>query len=101
MPTFWQHAEGVWILKEENTSGIKQFRIVSLLSVECSRFSPYRFLMKNTYIDTSVQKGGVPRIPGYVEHSGMITQLIRVARESKGDLVVLWLDLANAYGLIG
>ena len=27
-------------------------------------------------------------------------QLIREAREGKGDLVVLWLDLVNAYGYI-
>lgn len=56
--------------------------------------------MKNTYINTSVQKGGVPGIPGCIEHSGMITQLICEARESKGDLAVLWLNLANAYGSI-
>ena len=30
----------------------------------------------------------------------MVTQLLREARESKGDLVVLWLDLANAYGSV-
>ena len=30
----------------------------------------------------------------------MVTQLVREARESKGDLVVLWLDLKNAYGSI-
>lgn len=45
------------------------------------------FLLKNNYIDTSMQKGGTPGMP--------VTQLIREA-----DLVVLWLDLANAYGSI-
>lgn len=30
----------------------------------------------------------------------MVTQLIREARENKGDLAVLWLDLTNAYGSI-
>ncbi len=30
----------------------------------------------------------------------MVTQLIREARENKGNLSVLWLDLANAYGSI-
>lgn len=42
------------------------------------------FLLKN--IDTSMQNEGVPGIPG--------------CREGKGDLNVLWLDLANAYGSI-
>ena len=31
---------------------------------------------------------------------GVVTQLIREARENKGDLAVLWLDLANTYGSI-
>lgn len=39
-------------------------------------------------------------MPGCLEHTGAVTQLIREAREGKGDLVVLWLDLANAYGSI-
>ncbi|XP_069105862.1 uncharacterized protein [Argopecten irradians] len=33
-----------------------------------------------------------------VEHTNVLTQIIREAREIKGDLAVLWLDLANAYG---
>lgn len=51
-------------------------------------------------MDTSVQKGGVPGVPACLEHSGVVTQLIREAREGKGDLAVLWLDLANVYGSI-
>lgn len=58
------------------------------------------FLLRNGYVDTSVQKGGVPRVPGCIEHTEVVTQLIREARENKGDLAVLWLDLANAYGSI-
>lgn len=54
----------------------------------------------NTYIDTTVQKGGVPGVPGCIEHTGVVTQLIRETRESRGDLAVLWMDLANAYGSI-
>lgn len=36
-------------------------------------------------------------MPGSVEHTGVVTQLIREARENKGNLSVLWLDLANAF----
>ena len=39
-------------------------------------------------------------MPGCLEHTGVVTQLIREARENKGNLAVLWLDLANAYGSI-
>lgn len=54
------------------------------------------FLLKNSYIDTSVQKGGIPGVPGCLKHTGVVTQL-RKARDGKGDLTILWLDLANAY----
>jgi hypothetical protein len=102
----WRFAEGVWIPKEENAKNIEQFRTISLLSVEGKIFFAIlsrrltEFLLKNEYIDTSVQKGGIPKVPGCLEHTGVVTQLIREAREGKGDLAVLWLDLTNAYGSI-
>lgn len=77
----WRHAEGVWIPKEESSSTIEQFRVISLLSVEGKIFFSIlarrltEFLLSNTYIDTSVQKGGVPKMPGCVEHTGVVTQL--------------------------
>lgn len=33
-----------------------------------------------------------------LEHTNVVTQVLREARKNKGDLMVLWLDLANAYG---
>ncbi|KAK0150652.1 hypothetical protein N1851_008245 [Merluccius polli] len=102
----WRFAEGVWIPKEENAKNIEQFRTISLLSVEGKIFFAIlsrrltEFLLKNEYIDTAVQKGGIPKVPGCLEHTGVVTQLIREAREGKGDLAVLWLDLTNAYGSI-
>lgn len=56
------------------------------------------FLLKNHYIDTSVQKGGIPGVPGCLEYTGVVTQLLRDAMENRGDLSVLWLDPANTYG---
>lgn len=58
------------------------------------------YRIKNKEIDTAMQKGGVPQVPGCLEHTGVITQLIREAREGRGDFAVFWLDLANAYGSI-
>lgn len=52
----WRYAEGVWIPKEKNSSTIEQF------------------LLRNEYIDTSVQKGGVPRVLGCIEHTGVVIQ---------------------------
>jgi hypothetical protein len=58
------------------------------------------FMLANKYIDISVQKGGIPGVSGCIEHTSVLTQIIREAKENKGNLVVLWLDLANAYGSI-
>ncbi|KAJ8014696.1 hypothetical protein DPEC_G00018330 [Dallia pectoralis] len=102
----WRFAEGVWIPKEEESKTIDQFKIISLLSVEGKIFFSIvarrltDYLLRNSYIDTSLQKGGITKVPGCLEHTGVGTQLIREARENKGDLVALWLDLTNAYGSI-
>lgn len=85
------HAEGAWIPKGEESSNIRQFHVISLLSVEGKIFFMIMaqrltdFLLKNVYIDTSVQKGGVPGVPGCLQHTGVVTQLIREARENRED----------------
>ncbi len=35
-----------------------------------------------------------------LEHTGVVSQLIREAKKTRGDLAVLWMDLTNAYGSI-
>ena len=37
---------------------------------------------------------------GVIEHTGVITQLLKEAKTNKGDMAVLWLDLKKAYGSI-
>ena len=79
---------------------------VSLLNVEGKLFFALKserimdFVLANEYIDTSIQKGGVPGISGCLEHTTIISQLIREAKKEKKSLVVTWLDIANAYGSI-
>ncbi|XP_069125457.1 uncharacterized protein [Argopecten irradians] len=58
------------------------------------------YMTENQYIDASVQKLGIPGFSGCVEHTSIITQLIREAKINKKDLIVIWLDLAYAYGTI-
>ena len=99
-------ADGVYIPKEANSSQINEFRPISLLNVEgkiffsvmASRLTKY--LTENGYIDMSVQKGGIPEVPGCVEHASMIWETIQRAKSQKLDLDVVWLDLANAYGSV-
>lgn len=74
----WRFAEGVWIPKEEESKTIDQFRTISLLSVEGKIFFSIvarrltDYLLRNSYIDTSVQKGGIPKVPGCLAHTGVV-----------------------------
>ena len=79
----------MWIPKEENSTQLDQFRIISLLCVEAKIFLSTILKRLCTYLEqnrTSVQKGSVSGIPGCLEHNGVVTQKIREAREKKGNL---------------
>ena len=106
VPEEWCLADGVWIPKEQNSVGTGSFRPISLLNVEGKIFFGVfakrltTFLLANGYIDTSVQKAGIPGFPGCLEHGQMIWNSLMTAKRLKQDLHVVWLDLANAYGSV-
>ena len=106
IPQDWCVANGIWIPKETNAKGIENFRPISLLNVEGKIFFGViakrmtDFLIGNRYIDTSVQKAGIPGFPGCLEHSQMIWNSISLAKRNKTEMHVIWLDLANAYGSV-
>ena len=99
-------ADGIYIPKVQDAVGIGNFRPISLLNVEGKIYFGViarrltNFLMGNNYIDTSVQKAGIPGFPGCLEHCQMIWRAIREAKLNNKDLQVVWLDLANAYGAV-
>ena len=106
IPDEWTKAEGCFVPKEANSSTINQFRTISLLDVEGKIYFSIlakrmtSFMINNNYIDTSTQKGGVGGFPGCWEHNSMITQLLKEAKEKRGNITLVWLDLANAYGSV-
>ncbi|XP_035683116.1 uncharacterized protein LOC118420431 [Branchiostoma floridae] len=106
VPQEWKKAEGVFCPKQEKAVNIEQFRTISLLSVEAKIFFAIvakrllEYMMSNDYIDTSIQKGGVPGCSGCLEHTSILSQLIQEAKSGKKDLAVVWLDLENAYGSV-
>ena len=106
VPRAWRRAGGVFIPKEKDSTSISQFRPISLLNVEgkiffsiiAQRLSTY--LLKNCFIDTSIQKAGIPGFPGCLEHINVIWQQIQSAKKERKELHVTFLDLANAYGSV-
>lgn len=79
----WRQVDRVWIPKEENSTKLKQFRSISLLSMEGKIFFSVlsrrmtEYLLKNAYIENSVQKRGIPGVSRCLEHTGVVTLLIR------------------------
>jgi len=106
IPDSWKRAEGCFTPKEKESRTVKQFRTISLLSVECKIFFAVMakklttYLTGNNYVDTSSQKGAIPGFSGCIEHTSVLSQIMREAKTEEGDLSVVWLDLANAYGNI-
>ena len=106
MSESWRKAEGIFIPKEDGATLVEKHRTISLLNVEGKLYFALRadrlvaYALANKYIDTSIQKGGVPSVSGCMEHTAILSQLIREAKTEKKGLVVVWLDIANAYGSI-
>ncbi|XP_035826308.1 uncharacterized protein LOC106012167 [Aplysia californica] len=102
----WCRAEGVYLPKEQNAKEIGQFRPISIINVTCKIFMgilakrTVAYLQSNGYVDETVQKAGVPGIPGCIEHAFTIWDTIQEAKKNKESLNVVWLDLANAYGSV-
>ena len=103
----WGLANGIHIPKEKDSKEIDQFRPISLLNVEGKIFFGViakrmtDFLLKNGFVNTSIQKAGVPGFPGCIEHTAMLWDRIKTAKTEKiPELHVIWLDLANAYGSV-
>ena len=102
----WGLADGIHIPKEKDSRKIEQFRPISLLNVEGKIFFGViakrmtRFMINNGYVNTSIQKAGVPGFPDCIEHTTMSWDQIKTVKNDKTELYVIWLDLENAHGSV-
>ena len=62
----------------------------------CSIFSVVVYFPFNT----SIQKGCMEKVPGCWEHMSMVWSALNEASSTKGNVAIIWLDIANAYGSI-
>ena len=109
VPIQWRHAKEIYIPKNKTPSAnnIKDFRPVALLNVEgkvffslISRRLEAHIISNNKFVNTSIQKGCMDKVPGCWEHMSMVWSALKEARLNKKDLSTVWLDIANAYGSI-
>ena len=66
------------------------------LAVIAKRITSYA--VNNGYVDTTIQKGGIPKVRGCIEHFGSLWEVVKDAKLKRKNLTSVWLDLANAYG---
>ena len=67
----WVMAKGIYLPKKEKSETLGQFRPISLLNIAgkiMSGIIAKRIIRNNGYVEESVQKTGIPQIPGCVEH---------------------------------
>ena len=57
-------------------------------------------LNSNDCINTTMQKGGLKHMSGCIENTATIWDRMKESREARGNVSVVWLDLANAYGAV-
>ena len=68
-------AEGIYLPKEKKSQTLGQFRSISLLNIDGKIMFGIlakriiSFVRNNGYVDESVQKAGIPQVPGCVEHT--------------------------------
>lgn len=90
-----------------NSSSLDQFQEISLLDVEgrifysviAKRLTIY--LLANKYVDTSVQKRGVPGCLGCLKHTSIMSQVIKKAKTNNSTLSVVWPNLAKVFKISG
>ena len=108
-PLQWRISNGIHIPKVDSPSPkvMDHFRQIALMNVEGKLFWSlvahrlYQHLVEqNKLINTSSQKGSIRKMAGVWEHISMVWSALKDARLRKKSLVVIWLDLANAYGSV-
>ena len=109
IPIQWRIASEAYIPKVNppNSSSITDFRPIALLNVEgklffslISKRLEQHIIHNNKFVDVSVQKGCMAKVPGCWEHMSMVWNDLKMAKQNKSSLTAVWLDIANAYGSV-
>ena len=58
----------------------------------------FSFVLTNKYIECDIQKGFWSGLSGTVEHTELLTHILKNAKKKQRQLVVTLFDLKNAFG---
>ena len=109
VPVQWRIASEVYIHKVNppNATQIEDFRPIALLNVEGKLFFSLiskrmedHIIKKNKFINTSIQKGCMEKVPGCWEHMSIVWNELNKTKVSNSNIAAVWLDISNAYGSV-
>ena len=106
IPADWAMAYIILLSKSEDLSHVSEFRPIAITCVAGKIFFSVLsdrlqvFLLRNCYISKEIQKGFLAGMPGCLEHTFALLEALRDAKDSYRQIVIAWLDLANAYSSV-
>jgi hypothetical protein len=106
VPDSWAVAYIILLSKSDDLDSVSEFRPIAITSTIGKIFFSVLsdrlqdFLVHNKYIRIEIQKGFLAGMPGCIEHAFALFEALREAKEHKRQIVVTWIDLANAYGSV-
>ena len=106
IPSSWQCATVRLFHKEGPADNPGNFRPIALSNCEGKIFfglisqCAQQHMIKNKFFDHRLQKGFMPGVSGCLEHTTLLTEALRDAREHQRSICISWLDLRNAFGSV-
>jgi hypothetical protein len=106
VPDDWAQAYVVLLSKSDDLKSPGEFRPIAVTNTSGKIFFSVvsdrlqLFMVENVYIDKDIQKGFLTGVAGCVEHSFALMEALRDARAGPRQIVITWIDLANAYGSV-
>ena len=105
-PSSWSLARIRLVHKRDSTDIPGNFRPIALTSAVGKLFHKIlaarieQYLLSNSVVDTSVQKGFISNFPGIFEHIFSVSSILEAAFSTKSPLMMTFIDLNNAFGSV-
>ncbi|XP_063680027.1 uncharacterized protein LOC134815422 [Bolinopsis microptera] len=106
VPLQWRIGESILLPKTTDLSDPGKFRNITMtntsgkVAMGMLADKMLDYMTTNKYIDTSVQKGFLRKMPGCIEHTQALMEELRDAKSKRRQVYAVWVDLMNAYGRV-
>ena len=103
-PDAWKNSTTILIHKKDTASDPGNFRpitlepVLSKVMTSLIRNRIFSYVLNNKFIECDIQKGFWTGLSGTIEHTELLTHIIKNAKKKQRQLVVTLFDLKNAFG---